>query len=213
MDTFLIDYLKSGSAWVLVGSGPSIEMGYPSWAKLAVIAIQTVKSDAPGTGLGTIEAANKRKDFPSVFEEAKNILGAPRLIQALRKNLVSGRSSAIYKHITRWPVPVFLTTNYDDEIQYHLAALGEAYISYSNSEDHLAHLVPGLSGAILKLHGDFRSENGLILTKNHYREIIESDNWKYWRTKMTSVFQMNRIVVIGGFGPGSVEIRIFGIHA
>jgi len=66
-----------------------------------------------------------------------------------------------YKLIARWPVPVYLTTNYDDEIQAHLAELGETYLPYSNSEDHMAYLLPDLSGALFNLHGDLRSEKGL----------------------------------------------------
>ena len=71
MDGFLIDYLKSGQAWVLVGSGPSIAMGYPSWRELALVAIESVKLDKGSSGLGSAEAAMKRNDFPFVFEECK----------------------------------------------------------------------------------------------------------------------------------------------
>lgn len=197
MDSFLVDYLKSGQAWVLVGSGPSIEMGYPSWEKLATIAYEAARIEAAARGVGAIEAALRRKDFPKVFEDTQVILGGPRLLQVLQGGLTSTCTGEIYKLIARWPVPVYLTTNYDDEIQHHLAALGEAYIPYSNSEDHLSYLLPGLSGAIFKLHGDLRSETGLILTSTQYKDIAEMPNWVYWRTKMTSVFQMNRVVVIG----------------
>jgi hypothetical protein len=61
----------------------------------------------------------------------------------------------------------------------------------------MAHLIPGLHGAIVKLHGDLRSPQGLILTKEQYEAIGTSPQWQYWRTKMTSIFQMNKVVVIG----------------
>ena len=48
MDGYLIDYLKSGNAWVLVGSGPSSEMGYPTWQDLAVSAFTAVQTTIPG---------------------------------------------------------------------------------------------------------------------------------------------------------------------
>jgi SIR2-like domain len=197
MDGFLIDYLKSGQAWVLVGSGPSIAMGYPSWRELALVALESVKLDKGSSGLGSAEAAMKRNDFPFVFEECKKILGGPRLTQALQDRLTARNQSQIYKLIARWPVQVYLTTNYDDEIQRQLVELNEAYVIYSNSEDHMGHLLPSLRGAIFKLHGDLRSETGLILTTSQYREITSSVQWNYWRTKMISVFQMNRVVVIG----------------
>ena len=139
----------------------------------------------------------KNSDFPQVFEEALKVLGAPRLLQSLREKLKPAGSGEIYKHITRWPAAVYLTTNYDDEIQTNLANLGEAYIVYSNSEDHLSYLIPDLEGAIVKLHGDLRSDIGLILTATQFKEIAEGQAWSYWRTKMTSVFQMNRVIIIG----------------
>ncbi len=197
MDRFLIDYLRSGRAWVLVGSGPSAEMGYPSWSRLAEVAINLVKADHPGQSIKGLEAIFKRREFPYVFEEVKRIVGTPRLLQALHAELRPSRSSSIYKLISRWPVPVYLTTNYDDEIQRQLGQLGETYLSYTNSEEHLAHLIPDLRGAIFKLHGDLRSESGLILTQGHYTAIQSGTSWQYWRTKMTSVFQMNPVVVVG----------------
>lgn len=199
MDSFLIDYLKSGKAWVLVGSGPSIEMGYPPWEKLASVAVEATKLEGAGRDLGALNTALKRQDFPKVFEEAKNILGGQRLLQVLRQGFVLPLSGEgrIYEVIARWPVSVYLTTNYDDEIQTQLAKLGAAYLSYSNSEDHLSYLIPEFSGAVVKLHGDLRSEDGLILTTSQYQDITRAEGWKYWRTKMTSIFQMNRVVVIG----------------
>ncbi len=197
MDKFITDYLISGRAWVLVGSGPSIQMGYPSWKELASQAISAVKVERPENSLTTLNTVLEKGDFARVFEEAKKILGGPRLLQVLEEKLTPSRRGEIYKLIARWPVPVYLTTNYDNEIQKHLADLGETYIPYTNSEDHLSYLLPELNGAIFKLHGDLRSETGLILSTSEYRAIAESDTWRYWRTKMTSVFQMSRLVVIG----------------
>jgi len=197
MDTFLTKYLQSGKAWVLVGSGPSIAMGYPSWEKLASFAVELATVEQRGHDLANLNRAMANKDYPLVLQEAKNIVGASRLLQHLReKNKTSGKGR-IYELIAQWPIPVYLTTNYDGELQNHLVQLGESYTTYSNSEDHFSLLVPSLSGAIVKLHGDLRSEAGLILTKEQYGEIEKGENWQYWRTKMTSVFQMNLVIVIG----------------
>ncbi len=40
MDGYLIDYLSSGKAWVLIGSGPSNAMGYPTWEQLSSLTIK-----------------------------------------------------------------------------------------------------------------------------------------------------------------------------
>jgi hypothetical protein len=197
MDSFLTKYLQSGKAWVLVGSGPSIAMGYPSWEKLASFAVELATVEQRGHDLANLNTAMANKDYPLVFQEARNIVGASRLLQHLRGKNKPSRKGRIYELIAQWPIPVYLTTNYDDELQNHLVQLEESYITYLNSEDHFSLLVPSLSGAIVKLHGDLRSETGLILTKEQYEEIEKGGNWQYWRTKMTSVFQMNPVIVIG----------------
>jgi len=84
-----------------------------------------------------------------------------------------------------------------DALQERLATLGEHYRQYGNGPDHLAHLTPELSGGIFKLHGDLRSDEGLILTQSQYSSIATSPDWLHWRTKLTSVFQMNRVIVVG----------------
>jgi hypothetical protein len=198
MDPILIDYLKSGRAWVLIGSGPSIERGYPSWGNLAQSTIDLVKAESLNTNLSKINSAFKRRDYPIVFDQAISILGSQRVIQHLNGVMVPSRTDKkIYELLAQWPIPVYLTTNFDDEIQHSLVAVSQSYISYTNSEDHLSYLVPDLNGAIFKLHGDLRSDTGLVLSASQYKAINDAPEWEYWRTKMTSVFQMNRIVIIG----------------
>ena len=198
MDQILIEYLKSGKAWLLVGTGPSIAMGYPSWSQLAEVAIQAVKTEIEENLDDKIKAQLKSKDYPAVFEKLKESIGGPRLLQILQTALRPSKTdSRIYELIASWPVPVYMTTNWDNEIYSHLVKLGESYISYSNSENHLAMLTPTFSGAIIKLHGDLTSEKGLILTKSQYKSIQEEDLWNYWRIKLTSIFQMIPVIIIG----------------
>jgi hypothetical protein len=84
MDTYLIEYLKSGRAWLLVGSGPSIAAGYPSWKALATEAVSLCKDDAVGHDLKLLESMFKSGKYPEVFGEAATIVGMPRLLEHLR---------------------------------------------------------------------------------------------------------------------------------
>ena len=197
MDDYLVRYLKSGKAWVLVGSGLSSAMGYPSWKHLALEAKKVAHAEARGRELWALDKAFDAQDYPAVFAEASSLLGLPRLRQCLNDVLRPSKNGAAHDLIARWPVPVYLTTNYDDEIAKHLVRSGEAYSTYSNSEDHLSYLTPDVTGLIVKLHGDLRSDQGLILTKQDYDAIATSEKWNYWRTKMTSVFQMIPVIIIG----------------
>lgn len=166
MDSYIVDYLNSGKAWVLIGSGPSIEMGYPTWHQLAELALQLVKSEASATSYKIANAALQRGDFPLVFQESFESISAQRTLAHLRASLQSSRSARIYRLLAKWPIPVYLTTNFDNEIPNQLAEIGESYITYSNSRDHINLLSQDFSGAIFKLHGDLSSETGLILTSS-----------------------------------------------
>jgi SIR2-like domain len=202
MDEYVLDYLKSGEAWLLVGSGPSSAIGYPSWRQLADSAVKLCRIETAGRNLAPLEKSFEKGDFPEVFEKAAGLLGMPRLLHYLQTILPArpgrGAGESIYAQIARWPVPVYLTTNYDHELSRHLAAAGETtYIDYSNSAAHMSRLLPDLVGGIFYLHGDLRSEQGLILTSRQYENILKGDVWEYWRSKMAAVFQMNRVIVIG----------------
>jgi hypothetical protein len=199
MDPYLVDYVKSGKAWLLIGAGPSIQRGYPTWQILAQSAANVARTEARGRSTIAMDRALTRHEYPEVFQATKDILGGPRLLEVLRAAFHPRpeANDSLYRLLARWPISVYLTTNYDNEIQSALANLGEAYVTYSNSPDHLALLMPDLQGAIVKLHGDLTSETGLVLTTSDYAAVETSPAWNAWRTKMTSVFQMTRMVVVG----------------
>ena len=68
MDTVLVDYLMSGETWLMVGSGPSNAMQYPSWRSLASTAIETAKIEALGMDLKVAEKAeNLEEGFGAIF--------------------------------------------------------------------------------------------------------------------------------------------------
>lgn len=72
MDSHLIDYLQSGGAWLLVGSGPSTEMGYPDWEELAENTLNTLKGECVGVDFSGADEALRKKDFPGVFQEDRS---------------------------------------------------------------------------------------------------------------------------------------------
>ncbi len=199
MDSYLIDYVRSGEAWVLVGSGPSNAMNYPSWMKLAEAAVAYYENSHPVDGSLRSLLAGSNPDYPAVFQRVADALTMPVLLRELRAVMAASRrgASEIYETLAAWPVPVYLTTNYDDQMQISLAAIGEAYVPYGNSPEHMALLDERLGGAVLKLHGDLRSEAGLILTTSQYENIHQGADFVYWRERMKAVLQMRSMVIIG----------------
>ena len=197
MDQYLYNYLVSGKSWLLIGSGPSIEMGYPTWEKLATLSIDTLKQEGYKIDASHLDNLLAKRNYPKIFSIVKQSLGEQRLRQVLRDNLKPTKSSSIYEIIAKWPIPVYLTTNYDNEIQNQLAHLRQAYSPLTNSEEHMGLLVPGYSNCVVKLHGDLSDTKGLILTEEDYHAVKESGTWEYWRIKLTSIFQMNMVIIIG----------------
>jgi hypothetical protein len=108
----------------------------------ATEAVSLCKDDAVGHDLKLLESMFKSGKYPEVFGEAATIVGMPRLLEHLRSIFRPyGDGSAgdsIYRQLSRWPVPVYLTTNYDNEIANHLRAVDDPYLSYSNSEEHMS---------------------------------------------------------------------------
>ena len=127
MDPFIVDYLRSGRAWLLVGSGPSNAMGYPTWATMSRASHALARSEGGRTDLAKIDAAAAASKFPAVFEKSARVVGLSRLIQHLRSMFPSTGNGKVYEDLARWPVPVYLTTNFEHEISKHLTAIGESY--------------------------------------------------------------------------------------
>lgn len=199
MDRYLIDYLRSGEAWVFVGSGPSNAMGYPSWSDLAKAAVRYCESVGPVDNTLRDLLEKSPPNYPEVFQRVGKIVTMPVLLRELRAVMkaYTPEDSEIYNIIASWPVPVYLTTNFDDQIQTSLVSVGEAYIPYGNSAEHMALLNERLSGAVMKLHGDLRSNTGLVLTTDQYKSIVVGPEFEYWRKRMEAIMQMRPMVIVG----------------
>jgi hypothetical protein len=198
VDAVLVEYLNSGRAWVLVGSGPSVELGYPSWAELAQRALSLSASEGDRAISDAARRAFEADDYPAVFEHVKAFVGTDRLLEVLREaSKPPVRDGRLYQQLLRWPAAVYLTTNFDDEVHQRLARLGLAYELYGNSSEHMSLLTSDMSGAVVRLHGDLSSSAGLVLTSSQYRALASDQSYAYWRTRMTSIFQMQKVVVVG----------------
>ena len=198
IDENLIDIISSAKSWLLVGSGPSIEMGYPTWQEMTNILIRNLKLNKTENELRDLIKCYEGGDYPRVFNYACAMIGLNQVRIILGKSMKAKKDTGkIYEMIAQWPIDVYLTTNYDDEIDNHLRRINEAYQTYCNSSNHFEMINESTRSSIFKIHGDFNQDDGLILSSDHYKEIKEGDKWDYWRVKMTSIFQMKNLVIIG----------------
>src|SRR2546423_14782514 len=68
MDPYLIEYLQSGKAWVMIGSGPSAQAGYPSWNQLANVALSAVRLSHGDSVAKRLQPSFDKNDYPAVFD-------------------------------------------------------------------------------------------------------------------------------------------------
>lgn len=196
----LITYLNSGKCFALVGSGPSTGMEYPSWRQLAQNAIDVIpKASLTADDKKSLATLLAKGDYPEVFQIAADHLGGvAQLLNGLKTTCTPTHKSGIaYEFLAKWPFRCYLTTNYDDELQLHLKAIGEYFSVLKNSQTDLAQITSDSAHRIVKLHGDFSTPDDIVLTTSQYTAFETGGLRSYFRSKLTSIFQMVPVVVIG----------------
>lgn len=197
----LLKRLHSGKCVVLVGSGASLESGYPSWRQMVKELIEINKSCFEDDEIKHLfELINgNTENLLNVLDRIESKIGKKDITLQV-KNLFSNIStynSDIYSVITKWPIPYYLTTNYDSEIQKYLRKINEIYLEKINTEEDFRGLTTTSNKEIYKIHGDFSNYETIILTKNDYNAIRYSPKFNYWREKIKSILMVSDIILIG----------------
>lgn len=174
-DPHLIEKINRGNCFALIGSGPSIEMGYPTWGALALATYEALR----GAGKVSDEESYKKyldeRKYPELFRQAERDLGDRNAVVQLVRSLCIARNPqppAIYSILAGWPVVCYLTTNYDDEISIRLKRLKV-------------------------LHSDFNHPEDIVLTSADYQRLSTSPDGEYFRNKLRSIFEMFDVFIIG----------------
>lgn len=198
----LIRSINSGNCFALIGAGPSCQAGIPSWHDLASLSINFAKQIKPEEDYSHAIDALKNRKYPSVFSKITEIVGYEELVRFLQR-LIKEKSAKdpipIYSLIVSWPFSSFLTTNFDDLLEYHLSNINEPAVVKKNSESDMSLLRIGQNNTIFKLHGDFSTPEDLVLTEEQYKEFSDKNNPKrdYWRKKIFSLLNTMDVVIIG----------------
>lgn len=196
----LISLLNSGRCVALVGSGPSAAMGYPSWKRMAAVAEGAVARATHGA----YEHAEYKKlveafRLPELFDLAAEALGGvSELVKVMRPFLVPEHPTGrVYEYLARWPFRWYLTTNWDNELQQHLARAGQHFTVLGNRREELIALNDQTQRVVVKLHGTLEGVDGLVLTETQYQEFRVGDSRGYFREKLKALFSTLPVVVIG----------------
>ncbi|MBI2848882.1 MAG: SIR2 family protein [Chloroflexi bacterium] len=199
-DKRLIQAINNGRCFALIGSGPSSEVGYPSWHSLAERTYTELTNMGCVSDAESYEKYLKHGEYPELFRQAEVDLGErSKLVDLIRQLLVPSTSNrgVLYELISRWPFACYLTTNYDDEIASYLANLGEHFTVIGNRQEDFYKLRDSVSHIIQKLHSDLNYPDEVVITSADYRRLYVADSGQYFRDKLRQVFEMFNIFIIG----------------
>ena len=199
-DKRLIENINNGRCFVLVGSGPSCEVGYPSWHKLAKQTYEELKNRGCVSDFKSYEKYLKEKKYPELFRQAERDLGnREALVNLLRPllNPTEKKQGVLYGLISKWPFASYLTTNYDDEIKTYLDRSNEHFQVIRNCPEDFYSWRDGASHLIQKLHSDLDHPSEVILTSADYRRVYVDDAGQYFREELCNVFKTFDTFIIG----------------
>lgn len=195
----VLEAIASHRAILLVGSGPSCEMGYPSWSVLAERAGAEARKRNVGLDDKVFRELVKNGRYPEALKAVERILGRKALCDFVLSLLNKGPdgSDTLYKIIARLPFACYLTTNFDNELKRHLDAEGRAYSVALNNKEDFYSFRDDMQDIIYKIHGDLGNPETVVLTSTDYTEFSSNPERAYFRQRLQMLFGMKRCVIVG----------------
>jgi hypothetical protein len=198
IDRDLVRAVNSGRCFVLFGSGPSCELGVPSWRQLAESVIEKIDQTQSADAVEKCRALLAKSDYPKLFSLVEQAMGQQNLLQTVKASLEGCTGTGrVYQYIAAWPFSCYLTTNFDDYLRRHLEAIGLSFPARRNSKEDMQLLRADTKNVIFKIHGDPTVPKDIVLTEEQYLAFREGEDREYWREKISSVLHMVSLVLIG----------------
>jgi hypothetical protein len=201
----LIAALNSGQCIAVVGSGPSNELGYPSWKNLADETVQLAKLAGGDFDEDLFVRLLKREDYPKVFKYTQELVARDDILTHIARRLddhkatlaASPLKGKAYSCLTAWPFKFYITTNWDAEIARHLEFETEYYSAVSNSKPELTQLSVQTTKQIVHAHGVLCDSESVVLTDDDYQRFRTDDSHRYFHDTLVSLFRTFPILIVG----------------
>lgn len=194
----LIQYLSCGRCIAFIGTGPSCEIGAPSWEKLCQAIVNDIEQRHRDVS-PEMKSAISQKEYPKFFDEVFHKYGKNYLYDTVKLLLKdSDQKGSIYSQLLDIPFHSYFTTNYDNQIKLHLEYKGKSAISLLNRKVETAKIdLDSQLTYIFKIHGDFSDESSLILTEDQYFAFHNKDEYGYLRDFLKGCFLTKRFLIVG----------------
>ena len=212
IDTELLDLINSGNAWVLVGSGVSVDAGLPSWASLVTLTLDRLPSDDQKMVNKDVRfrKGQERNDFAQCFQRMQDVVGQADVIDVVKQIILemTEEPGDLTNLLADWPAAGYLTTNYDDLLESALRInkpLG--WIPVGNQPSEVRKVSGDVRNIVWHIHGSARlpdTESRLVIGSKDYDDLYLDESPLQQQLKS---FLTQRRLVLVGFGLRDPEIR------
>jgi hypothetical protein len=196
----LLKKIGEGRCIAFVGSGMSVGAGLPTWRKL----LENMITWCEGNNVNL----PARGELQKLLDEGKFLLVAKVVVQALTQrqfhDLVVAeikipgiKPTELHRALVEIPFRAVLTSNYDTLIEdAYTVKMGSSPVVFTQLD--LAELSRSLSNDefyVFKNHGDIKRVDSIILTGQHYRDLIHGN--AAYKIHIENVFTSNTVLFIG----------------
>lgn len=193
----LIDYLSKGPCVVVIGSGPSAEVGLPDWQGLAEEVLTALRLAKP-KDLELAEIDFAKNDFPSLLGRAWRGISSDFVLNVCKKALRdSGKKGEAYSFLTSFPFKGYLTTNLEHILARHFADVGIAITALGNSQVDLEQADFDELKCVIQLHGNLENPGYVVLTDQQYDDVVHHPRFAALRLFLSSYLTTARVLFIG----------------
>ncbi|MHA5053041.1 SIR2 family protein [Streptomyces sp. SD15] len=189
----LAEQFGRGNGVLFVGAGLSKGAGLPDWQGL----VRGLAEELPGCPSGA-----DHRDIAAYYELE---FGRNRLVQRIRDQLDTLHLQPTHVHhaLVELPVPLVVTTNFDDLIEMTYRAQRKPYNAVTRAVD--AGFWSSDRVQIVKIHGDLAHPESIVITSNDY-EGITTDRPSLVR--LLSATLQTRTVLFLGYSVTDPDLRI-----
>ncbi len=202
IQTRLIKLINERKTWAFIGSGVSVDSGYPSWEGLVsklLDRIEVKDSKSLYEDSKFIKAMNE-KDFPACFKKIELKISRDKMLGLISELFasVSPTASNLIRCITEFLFNGYITTNYDLLLERNLAQhVKDPWISVGNTDNELPKTTGGCSNIVWHIHGIYNAplSSRIIITTDDYNALYKKAN--EIKTHIKSLLEQNTVVFIG----------------
>jgi len=209
----LIDLINSTDMWAFVGSGPSIDSGYPGWSALVMSVVRQLDKDRRAKLLADqryIKAA-EANNWPRALSRVQRFAADRDWLEKVvaREFEDPKPPGQVIQRIADWPFAGYVTTNYDGLIQRALETTRElGWLPVGNTEEEVRKVSGDAERVVWHIHGGINlpaEKSKLVLTEEDYDKIYVKAPESPLAAQLRTLLAQRRIVFLG-FGFKDVEV-------